>query len=209
MTLPVLRLYHTSTQLPTQCKTLFSFASTQTTKHRANEKDTALRNPSIGHPNYPRTQRQNWFHHSITFEMWQHMRVNELKRRAAEKFQVPFHEFSETASVNLIVPLLKPGKDPKNALSYRPIALASTLSKVMESIVLQRVRGILHSYGTIFEHQAGWQQRRGTFESLLSTMHSIRQIQQRRLLNETPPAWFSRRTNPVDPTTHGRHNVQD
>ena len=34
---------------------------------------------------------------------------------------------------SIVLPVLKPGKDPKNAASYRPISLTSALCKIMEN----------------------------------------------------------------------------
>lgn len=40
---------------------------------------------------------------------------------------------------SVIVPILKPGKDPSNPSSYRPIALTSQLGKTMERMVTERL----------------------------------------------------------------------
>ena len=45
----------------------------------------------------------------------------------------------------VIVPVPKSGKDPSCSENYRPITLASTLSKVVEHIILQKYGYLLSS----------------------------------------------------------------
>jgi len=40
---------------------------------------------------------------------------------------------------SIVLPVLKPGKDPKNAASYRPVSLTPTLCKIMEKLVNNRL----------------------------------------------------------------------
>ena len=44
---------------------------------------------------------------------------------------------------SLTVPVLKPGKRPELATSYRPVALTSMLSRTLERVILHRVSGLL------------------------------------------------------------------
>ena len=37
--------------------------------------------------------------------------------------------------ISILLPILKPGKDPKKVSSYRPIALLSCLGKIIEKMV--------------------------------------------------------------------------
>jgi hypothetical protein len=39
----------------------------------------------------------------------------------------------------VVIPILKPGKDPSNLSNYRPIRLISSISKVFERIILKRL----------------------------------------------------------------------
>lgn len=45
----------------------------------------------------------------------------------------------------LVVPILKPGKDPSSPSSYRPIALTSVMCKVIERMVTNRLMHFLES----------------------------------------------------------------
>ncbi len=39
----------------------------------------------------------------------------------------------------IVIPVVKPGKDATQSNSYRPIALTSTLCKVMEKMIVRRL----------------------------------------------------------------------
>lgn len=45
----------------------------------------------------------------------------------------------------IIIPILKPRKDPSDPSSYRPIALSSVLSKILEHLIKNRLEWILES----------------------------------------------------------------
>ena len=55
-----------------------------------------------------------------------------------------------------MIPILKKGKDPKQAASYRPISLTSCVGKTMERVVNQRLKWYLAP------EQAGFRQFRAT-----------------------------------------------
>ena len=61
-----------------------------------------------------------------------------------------------------VVPVPKPGGDPHTAKGYRPIALLSVLSKVMEGIIKDRLNYILESEGLLSDSQQGFRQTRST-----------------------------------------------
>ena len=45
-----------------------------------------------------------------------------------------------------MIPILKKGKDPKQAASYRPMSLTSCIGKTMERVVNQRLKWYLETF---------------------------------------------------------------
>ena len=62
----------------------------------------------------------------------------------------------------IMIPILKKGKDPKQASSYRPISLTSCVVKTMERIVNERLRWHLETTNLLASEQAGFRQFRST-----------------------------------------------
>ena len=60
----------------------------------------------------------------------------------------------------IIIPLLKPLKDPSNPLSYRPISLLSSLSKILVKILNKRLSWYLESNNLISASQYGGRKNR-------------------------------------------------
>ena len=73
----------------------------------------------------------------------------------------------------IILPFLKPGKDPFNPQSYRPIALTSCLCKLMERMVNFRLMWYLEHNGLLSTHQYGFRKNRSTLDPLTSLEHDI------------------------------------
>ena len=61
-----------------------------------------------------------------------------------------------------MIPILKKGKDPKQAASYRPISLTSCVGKTMERVVNQRLKWYLETNDLLAPEQAGFRQFRAT-----------------------------------------------
>jgi ribonuclease HI len=74
----------------------------------------------------------------------------------------------------IIVPILKPGKDPVSPNSYRPIALSSVLCKIMEHLVKNRLEWILENRNIISKTQFGFRKGMGTMDSLSILTSDIR-----------------------------------
>ena len=61
-----------------------------------------------------------------------------------------------------MIPILKKGKDPKKANSYRPVSLTSCVVKTMERIVNERLKWYLKTENLLAPEQAGFRQFRST-----------------------------------------------
>lgn len=72
-----------------------------------------------------------------------------------------------------IVPLPKPGKDARQPVSYRPISLLPTLSKICEFIILNRLNGYLYPNKIIIPQQFGFQRKLSTSHQLLRVTEYI------------------------------------
>lgn len=72
----------------------------------------------------------------------------------------------ETWKTQIIIPILKPGKDPLDSSSYRPIALSSVLAKIMEHLIKNRLEWILENRGLLSKSQFGFRRGMGTIDSL-------------------------------------------
>ncbi len=70
---------------------------------------------------------------------------------------------------SIIIPLVKAGKDPSLAASYRPIALLSPLAKILERLL----HPILTSAADLSSHQHGFRSGRGTTTALFELSDAI------------------------------------
>ncbi|KAM6505284.1 hypothetical protein FSOLCH5_15485 [Fusarium solani] len=67
-----------------------------------------------------------------------------------------------------IIPLKKPGKDDyKKAKSWRPISLLSTLGKILEAVVADRISYAVETYGLLPTNHFGARKRRSAEQALL------------------------------------------
>ncbi|GBM48557.1 putative RNA-directed DNA polymerase from transposon X-element [Araneus ventricosus] len=74
----------------------------------------------------------------------------------------------------IVVPIPKPGKDKQDPNNYRPIALTSCLSKLLERMVSARLH-VLERSKWFVPFQSGFRRRRNTIENLLKLETAIRE----------------------------------
>ena len=69
--------------------------------------------------------------------------------------------------------LLKPDKLPSLTTSYRPISLISSIMKLFERVIEQRLRSHLEHIGFINKHQSGFRKAKSTDDHLFRLSQSI------------------------------------
>lgn len=74
----------------------------------------------------------------------------------------------------VVVPVLKPGKDPSSPSSYRPIALTSVICKLMERMVTDRLVHFLETKGALVDYQSGFRKGRSTMDNVVALDYEIR-----------------------------------
>ena len=103
--------------------------------------------------------------------------LKNLPRNAQNYLLNIFNELYQTSSFipdwqnSIIIPILKPTQDPDSPISYRPIALTSTICKTFEKIVTKRLAYYLEKENLITPAQAGFRKNRSTMDQLLR-LHS-------------------------------------
>ena len=69
--------------------------------------------------------------------------------------------------------LPKPQKDPDRASSYRPISLLSTISKLFERVVLDRLLSWLNSNDILSKYQAGFRKQKQTKDHIFRIIQDV------------------------------------
>ena len=73
----------------------------------------------------------------------------------------------------LILPFIKPGKDTTNPKSYRLISLTSSLCKVMERMVTERLTWYLKTNKILATEQTGFRKGRNTTDQIVKLQEQI------------------------------------
>ena len=89
---------------------------------------------------------------SVTYKMVAHSPIS-LKLDLLKYYNFCFSaiDFPDAWKRLVVVPILKPGRDPASAGSYRPIALTSVLKKIFECMIKNRLEWWAESKGTFPE----------------------------------------------------------
>ena len=74
---------------------------------------------------------------------------------------------------SIILPILKPGKEPTNPKNYRPISLTSCICKLFESMVNNRLMWYLEGSKKLSSHQYGFRQGRTTIDPIAALTTDI------------------------------------
>lgn len=82
--------------------------------------------------------------------------------------------FPEKWKIANVIPIHKPGKSPQLPTSYRPISLLSSLSKILERIVLKRINDHIASNNIIPPEQHGFRKQKSTTHQLDRIITHIR-----------------------------------
>jgi hypothetical protein len=81
-----------------------------------------------------------------------------------------------------VLPILKPGKDPTQPSSYRPISLLDTVGKLSEKILLTRVLREVNERGLLRDEQFGFLPKHSTTLQLARLVERVnRNFDERRL----------------------------
>ena len=83
--------------------------------------------------------------------------------------------FPETWRQLIFVPIPKSGKDTSNPQNYRPIAMTSSLCKMMERMINNRLTWYLETNGLITNIQTGFRKWRGAIDHLIRLEAFIRE----------------------------------
>jgi len=71
----------------------------------------------------------------------------------------------------IIKPILKPNKDPNDLNSYRPISLTSTISKIVEKMIVVRLNWYLEKNNLLIPTQAGFRKSFSTNDPIIRLKH--------------------------------------
>lgn len=84
-------------------------------------------------------------------------------------------EMPQCWKVGTVIPISKPGKDPSNKESYRPITLLSCTSKILERIIQRRLEYVAYRGKYLKPEQSGFCRGLSTSDPLLQFEQELRQ----------------------------------
>ena len=81
--------------------------------------------------------------------------------------------FSKLWKLAQIIMLPKPGKDPHQTASYRPISLLPVFSKILEKIIYDRIKRTIEKKKLMPDHQFGFRNKHSTIEQMHRLINEI------------------------------------
>lgn len=81
--------------------------------------------------------------------------------------------FPDEWKIARVVLILKSGKPPELAGSYRPLCMLNTLSKLMEALIKTRLEKELEEGGGLHPHQYGFRRGKSTVQALETVMETV------------------------------------
>jgi len=111
---------------------------------------------------------------SIAYEMLQH-----LPKRALDVILQLYNNIWSAGSIPdafkhaIILPIPKPSKNPHEPSSYRPICLNSTIEKIMERLITDRLTYHLERHNKLTNAQTGFRKGRSTIEQIIKLQNEI------------------------------------
>ncbi|CAF3428385.1 unnamed protein product [Rotaria socialis] len=83
--------------------------------------------------------------------------------------------FPNSLKKAVILPILKPNKDPSLSTSYRPISLLPTIGKVFEKVIYNRLYSFVERKNLINRFQSGFRRKHSVLDQHLRLEHVIRE----------------------------------
>ena len=74
---------------------------------------------------------------------------------------------------SIIIPILKPGKDPTNPYNYRPISLLPNISKIFEKIIKEIIINTTNELKILNENQFGFRKKHGSVHAINKLISDI------------------------------------
>lgn len=81
-------------------------------------------------------------------------------------------QFPQLLKLALLIPIPKDG-DPQNVENYRPIAILSIFSKIIETVIAQKINDYLNKFNVITDSQHGFRKNRSTETATLEFVQHI------------------------------------
>ena len=112
----------------------------------------------------------------IHYDFFRHLEERQLVELLAFYNYIWTDEvFPEAWRHSYIIPILKPGKDPKLVSSYRPIQLTSCLCKLLERMVGRRLSWWLEKNELLSRYQSAFRKRKSTVDHLIRIESEVRE----------------------------------